>query len=145
VRIASSVCCEARTFDWLPILFSSYSGDSGVGKTALLNQFVGNNFNEKPLPNVFDFYSGVGEATDEKEALRLWDIHGGRLPETTRNAKYSCADVIIICFAIDHVESFENVKNKWYPEAQLLAPGATVVLGGKLWVRFPGLTSLSWS
>jgi GTPase SAR1 family protein len=38
--------------------------------------------------------------------------------------------VFLICFAVNTPTSFENVKNKWFPEIQHHAPGVPFILVG---------------
>jgi small GTP-binding protein len=47
-----------------------------------------------------------------------------------RPLSYPQTDVFLICFSIISPSSFENVKNKWYPEIQHHAPGVQFILVG---------------
>ncbi|CEP10794.1 hypothetical protein [Parasitella parasitica] len=48
--------------------------------------------------------------------LSLWDTAGQEDYDRLRPLCYPETDVILICFAIDQIQSFENVKDKWIPE-----------------------------
>ena len=47
-----------------------------------------------------------------------------------RPLSYPQTDVFLICFSIISPSSFENVKNKWFPEIQHHAPGVQFILVG---------------
>jgi small GTP-binding protein len=56
---------------------------------------------------------------------------------------YVQADVFLICFSIDSIDSLQNVKNKWKPELDHHCRGAPIVLVGcKLDLRGPAGVSV---
>ncbi|CAO3628065.1 unnamed protein product [Mucor hiemalis] len=48
--------------------------------------------------------------------LSLWDTAGQEEYDRLRPLCYPETDVILACFAIDQIQSFENVKDRWIPE-----------------------------
>lgn len=62
--------------------------------------------------------------------LGLWDTAGQEDYDRLRPLSYPQTDVFIICYSIISKSSFDNVKNKWYPEIQHHAPGVPIILVG---------------
>jgi Ras-related C3 botulinum toxin substrate 1 len=60
----------------------------------------------------------------------LWDTAGQEDYDRLRPLSYPETDVFMLSFAIDNRISFENVRNKWYPELQHHAQGVPIVLVG---------------
>ncbi|KAF8284740.1 ras-domain-containing protein [Clavulina sp. PMI_390] len=54
------------------------------------------------------------------------DVHYERL----RPLSYPMTDVFLICFSIASHESFDNVKDKWFPEVHHHRPGVACLLVG---------------
>lgn len=63
-------------------------------------------------------------------SLALFDTAGQPDFDRLRPLSYPQTDVFIICFALDSRASFENAKNKWYPEISHYCPGVPVILAG---------------
>jgi cell division control protein 42 len=43
---------------------------------------------------------------------------------------------LLVCFSVTSPVSFENIKQKWYPEIQLLCPGVPfIIIGTKIDLR----------
>ncbi len=62
--------------------------------------------------------------------LGLWDTAGQEDYDRLRPLSYPHTDVFLVCFSIISPHSFENVKNKWYPEIQHHAAGVPIILVG---------------
>ncbi|ESN93806.1 hypothetical protein HELRODRAFT_157785 [Helobdella robusta] len=106
-------------------------GDGMCGKTCLLIAFVQNEFNEKYVPTIFESY--VSDIViDEERTVQtaLWDTAGQEDYESLRPLSYPNTDVILICFAINNRDSFENVELKWLPEIRHHCPNTPFVLVG---------------
>jgi small GTP-binding protein len=53
-------------------------------------------------------------------------------------------DVFLVCFSVDHRDSFENMQKKWVPDLQLHAKGgAIVIVGTKIDQRARGVPCVS--
>lgn len=54
-----------------------------------------------------------------------------------RPLSYSNANVFILCFAVSNRTSFENIKDKWYPELRRYSPHVPFILVGTQMDRRP--------
>ncbi|KAI7891478.1 Rho1 GTPase [Mucor mucedo] len=92
-------------------------GDGFCGKTSLLHVFQYNEFPEDYVPTVFENYIVRIDLDSGKSIeLSLWDTAGQEEYDRLRPLCYPETDVILACFAIDQMQSFANVKDRWIPE-----------------------------
>ncbi|KAI7899961.1 small GTPase superfamily [Cokeromyces recurvatus] len=93
-------------------------GDGACGKTSLLIVYQNGRFPEKYLPTVFENYIARVNLDYRTVELALWDTAGQEDYDRLRPLSYFETDVVIICFAIDNIISFQNVRDKWLPEVK---------------------------
>ncbi|CEG73014.1 Putative Ras like family, member A [Rhizopus microsporus] len=106
-------------------------GDGYCGKTSLLHVFQHNAFPEDYVPTVFETYIAVIPLENGKSIeLSLWDTAGQEEYDRLRPLCYPETDVILACFAIDQLQSFENVKDRWIPEMDHFLYGVPRLLVG---------------
>lgn len=67
---------------------------------------------------------------DEPYTLGLFDTAGQEDYDQLRPLSYPQTDVFLICFSVASPASFENVKEKWYPEVKHHCPDAPFLLVG---------------
>jgi len=95
-------------------------GDGNVGKTCLLTTFATGQFPHNDVINVVDSYdvnvTVDVEGTATVVQLSLWDTAGQMDYDRFRPLAYIDAGVVLLTFAIDDLDSFENVQEKWLPE-----------------------------
>jgi small GTP-binding protein len=89
-------------------------GDSGVGKTTLLNKILYGNINIKNTLSTIgvSFDIKLYEKIDKTIKLKVWDTAGQeRFYAITKNY-YRNVDIALFFFSIDNIESFNNLT-KW--------------------------------
>ena len=74
-------------------------GDTTVGKTCLIRNFLSNIFTEEYEPTVLDVYKGVKNVKRKQIELEIQDTSGDEHLATNRQVQYTHTDVFIICVA----------------------------------------------
>lgn len=105
-------------------------GDGGVGKTSLLMSYTSNSFPSDYVPTIFDNYNAPIMIDEKVYNLGLWDTAGQEEYDKMRTVSYPHTDVFVLCFSLVHPNSFENVKNRWYPELKEFCPESPILLVG---------------
>ncbi|KAJ2734807.1 hypothetical protein IW152_002025 [Coemansia sp. BCRC 34962] len=80
------------------------------------------------IPTVFNVCIIDIERKHGVVELALWDTAGQEDFDRLRIMSYPGADVVVICYSVESLESLENVLAKWVPEARRHAPGAKLAL-----------------
>ncbi|CAO3626216.1 unnamed protein product [Mucor hiemalis] len=93
-------------------------GDGACGKTSLLIVYQNGRFPEKYLPTVFENYISRVDLDHKTVELALWDTAGQEDYDRLRPLSYFETDVVVICYAVDNQNSFQNVRDKWLPEVK---------------------------
>ncbi|KAJ2764064.1 GTPase Cdc42 [Coemansia nantahalensis] len=105
-------------------------GDGAVGKTCLLISYTTNKFPSEYVPTVFDNYAVTVMIGDEPYTLGLFDTAGQEDYDRLRPLSYPQTDVFLVCFSVTSQASFENVKEKWFPEVLHHCPGVPCLIVG---------------
>lgn len=105
-------------------------GDGAVGKTCLLISYTTNVFPMDYVPTVFDNYAVTVMIGDEPYTLGLFDTAGQEDYDRLRPLSYPQTDVFLICFSVVSPTSFDNVKEKWFPEIRHHCPGVPCLIVG---------------
>ncbi len=88
-------------------------GDSGVGKTTLLQQFVSGKVTGNAKPTIGADFSKKEVIIDgQNVTLQIWDTAGQEKFQSLGYAFYRGADCCCLCYDITNRNSFENL-NKW--------------------------------
>ena len=101
-------------------------GDSEVGKTAIISRYNsgcdtstnGSSYASKIL--IFD-------ELDKKIYLNIWDTQGQGKYYPLKKFFYNEASIAILIYDITLKQSFENIKNYWYPHLQEFAPKDIII------------------
>ena len=105
-------------------------GDGAVGKTCLLISYTTNQFPADYVPTVFDNYAVTVMIGDEPYTLGLFDTAGQEDYDRLRPLSYPSTDVFLVCFSVISPPSFENVKEKWFPEVHHHCTGVPCLVVG---------------
>jgi Ras-related C3 botulinum toxin substrate 1 len=105
-------------------------GDGAVGKTCLLWVYAKQSFPEDYVPTVFDNYSTNVKVSGRTINLGLWDTAGQEDYDRLRPLSYPGTSVFLICFSVENPASYDNVKQKWYPEVSQHCPNVPIILVG---------------
>ena len=105
-------------------------GDGAVGKTCLLISYTTNKFPAEYVPTVFDNYAVAITIGDEPYTLGLFDTAGQEDYDRLRPLSYPQTDVFLVCFSVTSPTSFENVREKWFPEVLHHCPGVPCLIVG---------------
>lgn len=91
-------------------------GDSGVGKTSLLNQYVNNRYTQQYRATVgADFMAKEVMIDDRVVNLQIWDTAGQERFQSLGPAFYRGADCCVLVYDITNQKSFESLDS-WRDE-----------------------------
>jgi len=91
-------------------------GDSGVGKTSLLNMYVNQRFTQQYRATVgADFMAKEVMIDDRMVTLQIWDTAGQERFQSLGGAFYRGADCCVIVYDITNAKSFESLDT-WRDE-----------------------------
>ncbi|KAI0225651.1 Ras-like GTP-binding protein RHO, partial [Lamellibrachia satsuma] len=105
-------------------------GDGECGKTCLLLVYSRDEFPEHYVPTIFENYVAELQVGNQKVQLALWDTAGQEDYDRLRPLSYPDTDVLLLCFAVDNPDSFQNVDEKWLSEISHFCPKVPRILVG---------------
>ena len=105
-------------------------GEPGVGKTSLILAFRTKRFPREHTPSLCDSLCVPSQVGGRALLLSLRDTAGQPDYDNLRHFAYAGADVLLICFALDSLASFEAVRRRWAGEARRLCPARPLILVG---------------
>eukprot|EP01083_Nonionella_stella_P079750 218942_1 len=101
-------------------------GESGVGKTALLHQYVTGNFIQEHKSTIgADFHTSELNIDNKTITLQIWDTAGQERFQSLGNAFYRGADACILVYDITDENSFKQIddwKTKFISQAGIDDP-----------------------
>ncbi|XP_022721431.1 ras-related protein Rab7-like isoform X2 [Durio zibethinus] len=113
-------------------------GDSGVGKTSLMNQYVNRKFSNQYKATIgADFLTKEVQFEDRLFTLQIWDTAGQERFQSLGVAFYRGADCCVLVYDVNVMKSFDNLNN-WREEFLIQASPSDpenfpfVVLGNKV-------------
>ncbi len=103
-------------------------GNSGVGKTCIIQRFIDNTFNEYSAStisaNSIDKEIIRGK---EKYILSIWDTAGQEKYQSLGKIFYKDAYIILLIYDITNQNSLDSLKKTWYPDLQIYAENCVVI------------------
>jgi len=91
-------------------------GDSGVGKTSLMNQYVNNRFSNQYKATIgADFLTKEVMIDDKLVTMQIWDTAGQERFQSLGVAFYRGADACVLVYDITKPKTFESLQN-WKDE-----------------------------
>lgn len=94
------------------------TGDSGVGKTNLLSQFVKNTFNPESKTTIgVEFATKVVKVRGKTVKAQIWDTAGQERYRAITSSYYKGANAAMILYDLTSSVSFKNVK-RWLKEVR---------------------------
>ncbi|KAL0391543.1 UNVERIFIED_CONTAM: Ras-related protein Rab7 [Sesamum latifolium] len=91
-------------------------GDSGVGKTSLMNQYLHKKFRPQYKATIgADFVTKELQIDDKLVTLQIWDTAGQERFQSLGVAFYRGADCCILVYDVNVLKSFETLQN-WHEE-----------------------------
>ncbi|CAG8588195.1 7255_t:CDS:2 [Paraglomus brasilianum] len=113
-------------------------GDSGVGKTSLMNQYVNKKFTNQYKATIgADFLTKEVMVDDRLVTMQIWDTAGQERFQSLGVAFYRGADCCVLVYDVNNAKSFETLDS-WRDEFLIQASPRDsdnfpfVVLGNKI-------------
>eukprot|EP00898_Chlorokybus_atmophyticus_P007624 jgi/Chlat1/7863/Chrsp66S07292 len=113
-------------------------GDSGVGKTSLMNQYVNKKFSNQYKATIgADFLTKEVQVDDRLVTMQIWDTAGQERFQSLGVAFYRGADCCVLVYDVNNAKTFDNLDN-WRDEFLIQASPSDsdnfpfVVLGNKV-------------
>ena len=105
-------------------------GESGVGKTSIINQFTTNEFLDEQISTTGASFSSKSFFFDElnKElTFEIWDTAGQEKYRSLSKMFYKNAGVAILVYDITNKNSFEELKNFWVVQLREYGPKDIII------------------
>ena len=94
-------------------------GESGVGKTCIMNKFLGNEFSEEHLTTIAaEHQNKTVEINNKKIKITFWDTAGQEAFRAVAKMFYKGADIIILVYDITKNDSFKEIQNYWLEQVK---------------------------
>lgn len=112
-------------------------GPSNAGKTALIytllnNEGINNTTFQPTVVNSFHWTAKHSRTHEEhaEHSVQLWDTAGTPTYKEITKSWIRNRDIVIIVFAVDNEDSFNDAKTGWLSFARETAPHASLILVG---------------
>lgn len=114
-----------------------FIGDHRTGKSSIMLRYSDHTFNDQTLSTIgtVDLTLGVDfkivpiTINNVTHRLQLWDTSGGERFRSVTTAYYRGASCILLIYAIDNHQSFENIEG-YFQQAKTANPDAIYALVG---------------
>ena len=109
-------------------------GNSGVGKTSIINQYIDQTFDEANAATIGANYSEKVITKNNKEyELKRWDTAGQEKFHSVGKHFYKDAYIVCLVYDITSQDSLEQLETIWYPDIKKYGEKYTIlaVVGNK--------------
>ncbi|CAD8090458.1 unnamed protein product [Paramecium primaurelia] len=111
-----------------PIIKLLIIGDSAVGKTNILKRFCENQYTQNFVSTIgIDFKFRDLEVEGKLMRLQIWDTAGQERFRTITSTYFKGAMGIILVYAVNNLESFQNIQN-WMNQIKQNASESVIIL-----------------
>ncbi|KAH3669419.1 hypothetical protein OGAPHI_001540 [Ogataea philodendri] len=113
-------------------------GDSGVGKTSLMQQFINGKFSQQYKATIgADFLPKDLVIDDKQVTMQIWDTAGQERFQSLGVAFYRGSDCCVLVYDVTNTKSFENLqswRDEFLIQANIKDPDnfPFVVIGNKI-------------
>ena len=97
-------------------------GDSGVGKTCIIQRYVTNQYkddNDSTVTSSYTFKKLDFKKLNKSISMDIWDTAGQEAYRAMSKHFYLNAAIGILVYDICRKESFESIKNYWYEQLKI--------------------------
>ncbi|CAL6029746.1 Rac/Rho-like_protein [Hexamita inflata] len=105
-------------------------GDRTVGKSSLATLLQTGRFYQENVPTVHDIVRKTIIHNSQSIKYYLWDSSNNNVYDNSISILYRKADVVLVCYAVDNIISFNNTVSKWIPEIKQFMPSKPFILVG---------------
>ena len=103
-------------------------GDSGVGKTNILNRYINNKFLETTKSTVgVELGTKIEEYNNKKIKIQIWDTAGQERYKSITKTYYKGAKGVFIVYDISKKDSFKNI-DKWIKDIKEYGEEDAIIL-----------------
>ena len=103
-------------------------GKSGVGKTSITNQYIDHTFDENHESTVgANYVEKIVKKNGKEYQLCIWDTAGQESYKSLGKHFYKDAYVVCLVYDITDKDSFEELKETWYPNLKQYGEEFTVL------------------
>ena len=109
-------------------------GNSGVGKTSIINQYIDQTFDEANAATIGANYSEKVITKNNKEyELNIWDTAGQEKFHSVGKHFYKDAYIVCLVYDITSQDSLKQLETIWYPDIKKYGEKYTIlaVVGNK--------------
>ncbi len=90
-------------------------GETNVGKTSLIKQYIDNTFSEEKIATVgYDTITKEIAIEDRKIKLNIWDTCGQEQYRTINQMFVKNSKIALLVYDITQKDTFNELKNYWY-------------------------------
>jgi len=99
-------------------------GESGVGKTSLITQFIDNFFDEELQATTGASFSAKTLSFDNGKSVKIqiWDTAGQERYRSLTKIFFKNSAAVAFIYDITNQSTFEEIKNYWFPQIRESAP-----------------------